>query len=120
MVYQEVHNYGEFGDNTKNKKNVPIATLSEITVPVGTTVADLNINIQVTRTNGQVVTIGAPAAGSTPFRVAVNGDENGKWFWSTERNNISNAYPQFGLWGADMTTNPDWYKSPSNSGVFRW
>ena len=117
---QEVHNYGEFGDNTKNKKNVPIATLSEITVPVGTTVADLNINIQVTRTNGQVVTIGAPAAGSTPFRVAVNGDENGKWFWSTERNNISNAYPQFGLWGADMTTNPDWYKSPSNSGVFRW
>ena len=120
QIGQEIHNYGVFGDNTKAKKNIPIAKLGEVTVPDGTSVAELNINIQVTKRDGQVVTIGAPAAGDIPFRVVVNGDDNGKWFWASERNNISNAYPQFGQWGANMTTNANWYKYPSNSGVFRW
>ena len=116
----EVHNYGEFGDNTKKVVEVPITVLKTITVPDGVSVADLNINIQVTRKDGQVVTIGGPQPGETPFRVTVTGDDEGKWFWPKERVNISDAYTQFGLWGANMDNNPDWYKNPVKSKVLKW
>jgi hypothetical protein len=99
---------------------VPIAVLETITVPQDVAVADLNINIQVTRKDGQVVTIAGPQPGETPFRVTVMGDDEGKWFWAKERTNISDAYTQFGLWGANMDNNPDWYKSPVNSLVVKW
>jgi hypothetical protein len=117
---QEVHNYGDFGANTKTVVGVPIAILETITVPQDVAVADLNINIQVTRKDGQVVTIRGPQPGETPFRVTVMGDDEGKWFWAKERTNISDAYTQFGLWGANMDNNPDWYKSPNNNKVIQW
>ena len=116
----EVHEYGDFGANTNNVVGVPIAVLETITVPNGVAVADLNINIQVTRKDGQVVTIAGPQPGETPFRVTVMGDKDGKWFWPKERTNISDAYSQFGLWGANMDSNPDWYKVPVNKFVIKW
>lgn len=117
---QEVHNYGEFGANTNKVVDVPIAVLETITVPQDVAVADLNINIQVTRKDGQVVTITGPQPGETPFRVTVMGDDEGKWFWAKERKNISDAYNLFGQWGANMDSNPDWYKSPVKSLVVQW
>lgn len=120
QIGDEIHNYGEFGDNTKTVVGMPIAQLGTVTVPAGRSVADLNISIQVVRRDGQVVTIGGPQPGETPFRVTVMGDDKGKWFWAKERTNISDAYPQFGKWGADMDSNPDWYKYPVKSGIVEW
>ncbi len=116
----EVHTYGSFCANTQGALvGVPIATLGQVDIPAGTTPADLNINIKVERADGTIVTVGKPAAGQTPFCVIVSGDENGKWFWPQERVRISDAYSQFGEWGANITTNPDWYKNPTGK-VVRW
>ena len=120
QIGEEVHNYGEFGDNTRKVVEVPITTLGKVTVPAGTSVADLNINIEVTLRNGQVVRIGGPEPGDIPFRVTVLGDKDGKWFWPKERWNISDAYPLFGEWGADMNSNPEWYTEPVNNRVIKW
>lgn len=120
QIGDEVHNYGEFGANTKTVVGVPIAVMGTVNVPAGTSVADLNISIQVVRRDGQVVTIGGPQPGETPFRVVVTGDEQGKWFWAKERTNISDAYNLFGKWGVDMDSNPDWYTHPVNSKIVKW
>ena len=120
QIGEEVHTYGQFGTNTFSFSEMPLANLGKVNVPEGTSVADLNINIQVTMENGQVVTVSGPEAGEVPFRVVVSGDENGKWFWPVERICISDAYLQFGTWGADMDANPDWYKTPKDENVIKW
>jgi hypothetical protein len=117
----EVHTYGEFGTNTQGTLvGVPITELGEVDIPAGTTPADLNINIKVKRADGNIITVGRPATGEIPFCVIVSGDENGKWYWPQERVRISDAYSQFGEWGANMSTNPDWYKHPTTSKVVKW
>ena len=120
QIGNEVHEYGSFGDNTKNFVKMPLAVLGTVNVPQGQSPADLNINIQVTRSNGEIVTVAGPRSGETPFRVVVSGNDEGKWFWAKERVNISDAYTQFGKWGADMDSNPDWYKSPVKGQVIEW
>lgn len=120
QIGEEVHQYGKFGDNTQRVVGMPISTLGTVNVPAGTSVNDLDIKIQVTRRDGQVVTISAPQAGEIPFRVTVMGDEQGKWFWAKERVNISDAYNLFGEWGADMDSNADWYQHPVSGRVITW
>jgi hypothetical protein len=120
QIGNEVHEYGSFGDNTKKFVKMPLAVLGTVNVPQGKSPADLNINIQVTRSSGEIVTVGGPKAGETPFRVVVSGNDEGKWFWAKERTNISDAYNLFGQWGANMDSNTDWYKSPVNSLVVKW
>ena len=120
QIGNEVHEYGSFGDNTKKFVKMPLAVLGTVNVPQGKSPADLNINIQVTRSSGEIVTVGGPKAGETPFRVVVSGNDEGKWFWAKERTNISDAYTLFGKWGADMDSNPDWYKSPVKGQVIEW
>lgn len=120
QIGEEVHQYGKFGDNTQRVVGMPISTLGTVNVPAGTSVNDLDIKIQVTRRDGQVVTISAPQAGEIPFRVTVMGDEQGKWFWAKERVNISDAYNLFGEWGANMDSNTDWYKHPVNGSIVTW
>ena len=122
QIGEEVHEYGEFGANTKTMVGVPITELGTVNVPNDMTPADLNINIQVTKSNGEVYTVGAPQPGGIPFRIVVMGDDEGKWFWPTERTNISDAYILFGKWGANKDDNPDWYKNPLSSSkkVIKW
>ena len=103
--------------STKNFVKMPLAVLGTVTVPEGSTPADLDIKIRVIRQDGQPVEVGAPEQGGTPFRVTVTGDEQGKWFWAKERKNISDAYTLFGKWGANMESNPNWYKSSVDSQV---
>ena len=117
---KEVHEYGVFGDNTKNFVKMPLAVLETVTVPEGSTPADLDIKIRVIRQDGQEVEVGAPEQGGTPFRVTVTGDEQGKWFWAKERKNISDAYTLFGKWGANMESNPNWYKTSVDNQVIKW
>ncbi|MBR1504552.1 MAG: DUF4842 domain-containing protein [Prevotella sp.] len=119
QIGSEVHAYGSFGDNTKTVvKTLPVQ-IGTVTVPAGTTPADLNINIKVKRSNGQLVTVSRPSTGEIPYCVIVTGDENGKWYWPQERVSISSAYNDFGAWGANRESNPDWYKNPTGS-VVRW
>lgn len=120
QIGQEVHSYGVFGANTSNWVGVPIAQLGTVNVPEGTTVAQLNINIQVKRSDGNIVTVTGPAPGETPFRVCVTGDEQGRWYWAKERINISSAYPKFGAWGANIESYPEWYKEPVAASVMQW
>ena len=120
LLGKEVHEYGAFGDNTKNFVKMPLAVLGTVTVPEGSTPADLDIKIRVIRKDGQPVEVCAPEQGGTPFRVTVTGDEQGKWFWAKERKNISDAYTLFGKWGANMESNPNWYKSSVDSQVIKW
>jgi hypothetical protein len=49
--------------------------------------------------------------------IVVNGNEQGKWFWATERTNIGVAYSGFGDWGANVGTNANWYKHATGSVV---
>ena len=120
QIGNEVHEYGSFGDNTKKFVKMPLAVLGTVNVPQGKSPADLNINIQVTRSSGEIVTVGGPQPGETPFRVVVSGNDEGKWFWAKERTNISDAYTLFSKWAADMDSNTDWYKSPNNNKVIKW
>ena len=120
LLGKEVHEYGAFGDNTKNFVKMPLAVLGTVTVPEGSTPADLDIKIRVIRQDGQPVEVGAPEQGGTPFRVTVTGDEQGKWFWAKERKNISDAYTLFGKWGANMESNPNWYKTSVDNQVIKW
>ena len=56
-------------------------------------------------------------AGKAPLVIVVTGNEQGKWFWPTERTNITVAYGQFGEWGANAGTNLDWYRTPTGAVV---
>ncbi len=98
----------------------PFVELGKVSVANDASVADLNMSIEVTTKEGKTSIITGPAPGDVPFRVVVNGDENGKWFWPRERRNISDAFPEFGLWGANYESNPDWYKTYIDIEVVKW
>lgn len=83
------------------------------TLPFGITVKDYNG--QVTRVVNSVEN-----NGKAPLMIIVSGDENGKWFWATERTNITAAYAQFGEWGANASSNADWYKNYADGKVWKW
>ncbi|MBR1547950.1 MAG: DUF4842 domain-containing protein [Prevotella sp.] len=117
--------YGTYGVDDKGNTNkdeivTPFKKIGEVTVPEGETVDDLNINIHVMRNDKSEAIVTLPAPGETPFAVRVSGDEKGKWFWPKERKNISDAYLEFGEWGADREANADWYKHPVTNLVVNW
>ena len=117
--------YGTYGVDDKGNTNkdeivTPFKKIGEVTVAEGETVDDLNINIHVTRNDGYEAIVTLPTPGETPFAVRVNGDEKGKWFWPKECKNISDAYLEFGEWGADREANADWYKHPVTNLVVNW
>lgn len=95
----------------------PIKKIGTVTIPQGQSVADLDLRLQVTKENGDVSVIGAPQAGTTPYRLVVSGSDDGKWFWP--RDAIHKAYAKFRDWGTNATTATDWYKT-SKSAVIKW
>lgn len=130
QIGEEVHSefgwkYGTFkvddkGNTNKDGLVTRIKKIGTVTVASGASVADLPINIHVTQNGEERVITGPTQAQEIPFRVVVSGDDNGKWFWPKERINISDAYTEFGQWGADMNTNADWYKNPILNMVVEW
>lgn len=62
--------------------------------------------------------------GKVPLMIVVSGytsgSNAGKWFWPTERTNISTAYTQFGAWGANVQSNPTWYLNYTDGTVYTW
>lgn len=130
QIGEEVHaefgwDYGTYYVNDKGNTNkdglvTPIKKIGTVTVAAGSTVADLPINIHVTQNGEERVITGPTQPQEIPFRVVVTGDAQGKWFWAKERINISDSYPEFGAWGANMNTNIDWYKHPVLGKVVKW
>lgn len=128
LLGDEVHtefgwNYGTYvvddkGNTNKDKIVTPFKEIGEVTVAADASVADLNINIHV-RQNGVERVITRPAAGETPFRIAVTGDDEGKWFWAKERVNISEAHTAFGEWGANVNVT-GWHLNPVVEKVVNW
>lgn len=109
--------------NTGRGSKKDFVVVKTITGLSATTEMDkLPIGISITGNNGQVINVTRTAAepGKAPLVVVVSGDENGKWFWPTERTKISDAYEQFGEWGANASTNGDWYKNATSGKVFTW
>jgi len=86
-----------------------------------TDMTNLPLGIKCEGNNGQVIKVVKSVAdkGKTPLVIVVSGDENGKWYWPTERTNITTAYPGFGAWGANVKDNADWYKNAAGS-VYAW
>ncbi|MBR1411200.1 MAG: DUF4842 domain-containing protein [Prevotella sp.] len=103
-----------------NKDFETIGTLRGLTA--ATDMTNLNFGISITGNNGQVLKVTRSVAGNgqAPLVVVVSGDNEGKWFWPTERTKISDAYQQFGAWGANVENNADWYKNATKGKVFVW
>jgi hypothetical protein len=103
---------------------VSLGTIEHLTAQ--TNMANLPFGIKCNGNNGQVIKVVKSVAdnkGKTPLVIVVNGypsgDNAGKWFWPTERTNITTAYPGFGAWGANVENNKDWYKNAAGS-VYAW
>lgn len=115
QIGNEVH--GEFGVpvttmvNTKSFDHsfVKLGTVSGVT---DASALDLAI---VVSDGGASREIKAPAVGATPLMIRVAGNDDGKWFWPSERTNITSAYNGFGAWGASYASNTGWYKIATGS-----
>jgi hypothetical protein len=132
-IGEEVH--AAFGVSTGNTdemvntggKKMDFRTLGTIeNLSANADMSNLPIGITVTGNNGQVTRVERSVAnnGKAPLVIAVSGyssgENAGKWFWPLERTNISSAYTQFGEWGANASTNKDWYKNFTNGKVYKW
>ena len=113
--------------NTGKGETKPIQILGIIQgLSADTDMSNLPLGIKVNGYNGQVTRVVRSAAntGNAPLVIVVNGytsgDNVGKWFWPLERTNISSAYTQFGEWGANASSNTDWYKNFTNGKVYKW
>ena len=107
--------------NTGRGSKKPFVKVTDIDVTSDTKLDQLLLGIGITSENGQTtrVTRSVENNGDAPLVIVVNGDDNGKWFWPTERTTISDAYSGFGAWGANVSTNTNWYKNATGS-VYEW
>ena len=107
--------------NTGRGSKKPFVKVTDIDVTSDTELDNLSLGIGITSENGQTtrVTRSVENNGNAPLVIVVNGDDNGKWFWPTERTTISVAYSGFGAWGANVSNNTDWYKNATGS-VYEW
>ena len=129
-VGEEVHS--EFGVQVKemvNTGNGPTKKMKFIgTVNVGSnpSMTNLPFGILVTGNSGETVRVNREVSqlGKAPMMIVVNGypsgDNTGKWFWATERTNITTAYPDFGAWGANVEENQEWYYNYTDGNVWDW
>lgn len=108
----------------KKKEFVTLGTIENLSANAD--ISQLPMGITVTGNNGQITRVECSVAnkGKAPLMIAVSGyssgENAGKWFWPLERTNISSAYTQFGEWGANASTNKDWYKYFTNGKVYKW
>lgn len=107
--------------NTTTVETSRFATLGTIQIAADADMTALPFGINAKGTNGEVVKVSRSVQdyGRVPMVIVVSGNSEGKWFWPTERSNITAAYPDFGAWGANAGTNKDWYKYPVGS-VVTW
>ena len=132
-IGEEVHTaFGVSTGNTddmintggKKKEFVTLGTIENLSANAD--MSQLPMGITVTGNNGQITRVECSVAnkGKAPLMIAVSGyssgENAGKWFWPLERTNISSAYTGFGDWGANASSNTDWYKNFTNGKVYKW
>ncbi len=111
------------GGSTSTKNFV---TLGTVTVAEDADPANLPFAIEVTGTDGRStrVTKSVEGNGKAPLMIVVSGypsgDDTGSWFWATERTNITNAYQEFGAWGANASSNQNWYHNYTDGKVWKY
>lgn len=111
-------------DRGATKEFVNIGTIEGLSST--TDMSNLPIGITVTGNNGQLtrVTRSVENNGKAPLVIVVSGypsgENAGKWFWTKERVNISTGYTQFGAWGANASSNNDWYQNYAEGQVHTW
>ena len=105
--------------NTWSADASKFTTLSTIEVGADADLTMLPLGIEVNGSAGGTVRVTRSMEnnGRAPLVIVVNGNDEGKWFWPTEVTNITVAYEDFGAWGADVTSNPDWYRNPTGAVV---
>ena len=104
--------------NTDKVDTNNFAILGTIEISDNAKVDQLPIGIEVKGSKGETVRVTRKVeTGRSPLVIVVSGDENGKWFWPTERVNITAAYADFGEWGANVSNYKDWYRTASGSVV---
>ncbi len=92
---------------------VSLGTIENLTA--NTDMSRLPFGITCQGNEGQVIRVENSVAnnGKAPLVIVVNGypegEDAGKWFWSREYINIVNPYEQFGAWGANVQSHPNWY-----------
>lgn len=104
--------------NTNDSKGTP-GEAKKITVPENFSMADNmgGFKVVIKSNEKEMVTINAPQNGIAPQMICIDNSTN--WAWPTERTNISEAYPDFGEWGTNYNTNPDWYKKSVDGKVVK-
>lgn len=104
--------------NTTSVDTSKFANIGTIDVN-GKDMDNLPLGIKVKGNNGEVVKVvkSVEGNGKAPLVIVVTGNDQGKWFWATERTNITVAYSQFGDWGANVGTNLNWFRTPTGAVV---
>ena len=112
--------------NTGNGPEKKFVTLGTVTLTANDDPADLPFGISAQGTNGQLtkVTHSVENIGKAPLVIVVagypSGDNAGRWFWPTERTMISDAYTDFGAWGANASSYQNWYTNYDSNKVYQW
>ncbi|MDD6843930.1 MAG: hypothetical protein PUD67_09495 [Prevotellaceae bacterium] len=97
--------------NTGAEPTLPFVNIStDVEIGEGQDASSLPLSITVYGNNSNDIrTISVPNIGNVPLMIRVAGNDTGKWFWSREKVNISDSYPDFGAWGANYNSNANWY-----------
>lgn len=117
----EVHDAFEVGVSTMvnttalTKNWVLMGQAQDVTDP-----SELPLTIVVTNMNGISTEVAAPVRGESPLMIRVAGDEEGKWRWAKERVYITDAYPAFGVWGANYVKGGAWSTTYVLENVINW
>jgi len=112
--------------NTGNGPEKKFVTLGTVTLTANDDPANLPFGISAQGTNGQLtkVTHSVENIGKAPLVIVVagypSGDNAGRWFWPTERTMISDAYTDFGAWGANASSYQNWYTNYDSNKVYQW
>jgi len=118
-VFGEVHKaFGlELSDMINTRSVDQTFQSATVNLSEGQDASNLDIKINVIN-NGISTIVEAPLAGAAPKMIRVMGrTSDGKWFWPTERTNITDAYPNFAKWAASTSSNTDWYETAKGSVV---
>jgi|GEM_PF-1337164 len=118
-VFGEVHSAfdAEISEmiNTSSVNKTFVA--DTVTLTAGQDASNLDIKIKIANGSSTSTIVEAPLEGEAPKMIRVMGNSDGKWFWPTERTNISNAYSNFAAWAKNIKSNTDWYETPTGSVV---
>ena len=90
------------GNLTFNSQDIDLGTLP------------FSVSIANSDGNGSQIYVQSGAQ-DAPLFMAINGDENGKWYWPREGTNIGLAYLEFSTWASNKNTATYWYHSSNGS-----